>query len=139
MSDADTTAAEHRPRRWHYLQAPNYRLLYQACANIIPAFGVPYLVGSSTKRPDWRDVDLRVIQDDDEYRALFNANPAAPNPEHNMRWSIICSLVSLHLSKVSELPVDFQIQSQTQANAYEGPRNPMGLYPRKFDDEGTTP
>ena len=36
------------------------------------AFGsICYLVGSATKRPDFRDVDVRMILDDEEFHALF--------------------------------------------------------------------
>lgn len=118
--------------RHHYLPAPIYRDLDRACVEIRQAFGTPYLVGSATKRPDYRDIDLRVILADDEFLQLFpgRIDPKA-RMESNIRWSLICSLVSRYLAMATGLPIDFQIQSQTQANAENaaGHRIPLGIVP----------
>lgn len=118
--------------RHHYLPAPIYRDLDRACVEIRQAFGTPYLVGSATKRPDYRDIDLRVILDDDEFLQLFPGRvDAKARMESNIRWSLICSLVSRYLAMATGLPIDFQIQSQTQANAENaaGYRIPLGIVP----------
>lgn len=117
--------------RHHYLHAPAYRTLDRACVEIRRAFGTPYLVGSVTQRPDYRDVDVRVIVDDETFLQMFAGRAdAEARMESNTRWSLVCSLVSGHLTTVTGLPVDFQIQSMTQANARKGTsRIPLGVVP----------
>jgi len=115
-------------KRANYLPAPHVYNLSMACMVIYDAFGhPPYLVGSSIEKRDYRDVDVRLILPDDEYKQLF---PDTTHTTHNARWSIICSSISLYLSQHSGLPVDFQIQAQTKANAEFGdkPRHALGLY-----------
>lgn len=106
--------------RSNYLPMPAFIRLDHAAALVHKAFGTrPYLVGSATERPDYRDVDLRLILDDAEFDALFAERPAL--------WSLICLTVSDFLGTASALPVDFQIQRRTDANAaYPGLRNPVG-------------
>ena len=118
-------------RRHHYLPAPVYRDLDRACVQIRQAFGTPYLVGSATQRPDYRDVDVRVILFDDEFLQMFPGRADAnARMESNLRCSIVCSLVSQLLSRSTGLPVDFQIQSMTQANTEKGTnRIPLGIIP----------
>jgi len=114
--------------RAHYLHLPTWQLLNQACVTIRAAFGTPYLVGSATERADWRDVDLRVIIADDEFQAMFAADPARA-PHFSPRWAIVCALISKQLSDATGLPIDFQIQSYTQAGEYaHGMRQPLGFY-----------
>lgn len=50
--------------------------------------------------------------------------------QHDPRWALICSAVSLYLAKHSGLPVDFQIQRASKANAeYPGlRRHPLGIF-----------
>lgn len=123
--------------RPHYLPAPIYRNLDRACVQIRQAFGTPYLVGSATQRPDYRDVDVRVILFDDEFVQLFPGRAdAKARMESNMRWSIVCSLVSQHLSQITGLSIDFQIQSMTQANADKGTnRIALGVVPALDDPQ----
>ncbi|WP_329311674.1 hypothetical protein [Streptomyces sp. NBC_01262] len=95
---------------------------------IADAFGgeLPYLVGSATRGKTWRDVDVRLILPDDQYDALF---PGHAKPDHaNGRWALLCAAIS-ELGKLrTGLPIDFQIQRMTDANAlYSGARHALGL------------
>lgn len=106
--------------RANWIGAPAFFELNQACLTLVGAFGCRiYLVGSAMTRRDHRDVDVRCILDDAEYARWFPG--IGPNPSHDARWSLMCSAISLWLSKHTGLPVDFQIQQQTMANA-EFPR-----------------
>jgi hypothetical protein len=81
--------------------------------------GGVYLVGSVNERPGYRDVDVRMILDDDHFDRLFGTEPEL--------WSVFCYAVSRWLCADTELPVDFQVQRMTEANAaHHGPRNPLG-------------
>ena len=81
------------------------------------AFGsYPYLVGSATRTKKWRDVDVRLILTDEEYEKVIGKlrSPDIINPR--------LRAFNLAFSKLGEsltgLPIDFQIQQQTQANAH---------------------
>ena len=93
-----------------------------ACALIRRAFGHPaYLVGSAGVggSPDYRDVDVRLMLDDEEFAAT------CPTRE---RWELLCVAVSAWLSERSGLPVDFQLQRTAEANErYPSHRNPLGV------------
>ncbi len=55
-----------------YLSVPDFQRLNWACRPVTEAFGhPPYLVGSALTRPDFRDIDLRLILDDDRMRQMF--------------------------------------------------------------------
>ena len=85
----------------------------------------PYLVGTATERPDWRDVDLRVIMPDDEFDHLF---VSGKDDFPGGLWGLLCLSVGQYLSDMTGLPIDFQIQRMTEANEkFRGKeRNPMG-------------
>lgn len=86
--------------------------------------GGVYLVGSAMERGGFRDVDVRMILADDHFDALFS------DPQ---LWAMFCYAVSRWLSADTGLPVDFQVQRQTEANAkHNGPRNPLGHGHRDF-------
>lgn len=115
------------PWRANYVPAPHFFNLNQACTLINKAFGgTCYLVGSSLVRRDYRDVDVRMIMDDDAYAKVFgDATQATINP----LWSLVSSAVSLWLSQQSGLSVDFQVQQMTLANLqHAGKRHFLGLY-----------
>lgn len=113
--------------RSNYLPLSAFILLDHACIAVSEAFGAhPYHVGSSTTRPDWRDVDVRLMLPDKQYDKLFGKRPGL--------WSLLCLSTSEYLSRVSGLPVDFQVQRRTDANAeYDQAagtgttRNPLGM------------
>ena len=112
----------------NYIGAPRVFTLELACKQINEAFGGfgCFLVGSSIQRADWRDVDIRLILPDDQFRNLFPDSEI--NYELDCRWLILSSSLSMFLSKVSGLPVDFQIQPQTKANLqHTGQRHAIGL------------
>jgi len=59
-----------------YLSPPDMHRLDWACRPVYRAFGSPpYLVGSVLTRPDFRDVDLRLILPDDEWDEMFADRP----------------------------------------------------------------
>lgn len=107
-----------------YLSTLELHELDEACAPFLSAFGEhPYLVGSVEQRKDFRDVDVRLILADDEYDALF--------AERKGLWALLSRLGSTYLRARTGLPVDFQVQRQSEANAKFGdlgktPRNPLG-------------
>lgn len=113
-------------RRANFVPAPHFYLLNQACLPLVQAFGHSvYLVGSAIERRDYRDVDVRCILDDAEYDRLFGKDGGYTNAF----WSLVCTSVSLYLSQATGLPVDFQIQRQTQANAqHSGKRAALGIF-----------
>jgi hypothetical protein len=106
-------------RHASYLSQLQLFHLDQACSVIRQAFGHrggPYLVGSAQTRPDFRDVDVRLILDDEDFDAL-----------DSMVRIFINLTTSAWLSQRTGLPIDFQIQQQTAANAnHPGRRNPLG-------------
>jgi len=106
--------------RASFLSPPDFHRLDWACRTITAAFdGTPvYLVGSALTRPDYRDIDLRLILDDEQ---------AAHYPPP-LRLVLNIALSDL-IAKTAGLsrPVDFQIQSMTEANAEDGARNPLGI------------
>jgi hypothetical protein len=117
-------------RRASYLSPPDFRRLDWACAPIRNAYRTPpYLVGSVLTRPDYRDIDIRLILDDDEVERMF--------PTDSVRLLLNVALSDL-IAKAANAPapIDFQIQSMTEANVPEhGMRNPLGIR----DFAGETP
>lgn len=81
------------------------------------AFGhVAYHVGSSLRQKDgWRDVDVRVMLDDAEWDAFQLGRPE--NPHHSPRWRTLCIVWSAYGRQMTGLPIDFQLQQRTHANA----------------------
>lgn len=115
-----------------YVGAPACFVLEEACKAINDAFegfGC-YLVGSALERPNWRDIDVRFIMADDEFSAEF---PHAGPVEHarwefDPKWTLLTIAISERLSRQTGLPVDFQFQPQSHANAkHRGMRNALGL------------
>jgi hypothetical protein len=79
---------------------------------------MPYLVGSSLTTGNWRDIDVRVMLDDDAYDAL--------------KLLVVPSQLNLAVSvwgqKVTGLPIDFQVQRMTEANEeFHGRRHPLAM------------
>ncbi|MEO3860914.1 hypothetical protein [Acrocarpospora sp. B8E8] len=94
------------------------------------AFGhTPYLVGSAAVGKTWRDVDVRLMLPDDEFDQLFPSYHS-PGRTHD-RWSLLCAAIS-ELGRIrTGLPIDFQFQRTTNANAaYPGVRHALGMYLR---------
>lgn len=92
------------------------------------AFGhLPYLVGSAAVGKQWRDVDVRLMLPDDEFDALF---PGHAKPDRtDGKWALLCAAIS-ELGRIrTGLPIDFQIQRTSDANAqYDGIRQALGMH-----------
>lgn len=87
------------------------------------AFGdCPYHVGSSLmKKTGWRDVDVRLILSDEDYEKWGFGDPRSP--QQNKKWRSLVKAYSLLGKTMTGLPIDFQIQQQTEANTtFEGGR-----------------
>lgn len=114
-----------------HVGAPGLFLLNQSCLAIAAAFdSTPYLVGSAITTKDHRDVDVRLILDDEQFERLFPGFVYS-NPRVCPLWSLMCSSISQHLAHATGLLVDFQIQSATAADAkFAGcKRVPLGIFP----------
>ena len=112
---------------------PATLLLEEFGSQVWHAFGKPpYLVGSAlTTKSDWRDVDVRLILDDEMYAALSLGAPG--RPRQNGKWVALCLAFSALGKQMTGLPIDFQIQQQTHANkAYDGPRSALGMVELRF-------
>lgn len=140
MARAQARKAPRKRTKWNYLGAPAAFKLELACQHISRAFGGfgIYLVGSVLERPDWRDVDLRMILADEEFAALFP--DAGQHWEFDARWLVMTVAISAWLSEQTGLPVDFQFQTQTHANERHGRgkgtrRNAMGMIFAKADKD----
>lgn len=119
-------------RKISWLDTASFTRLNHACRIVTESLGhAPYLVGSAVdmeKEGVYRDVDVRSILTDEEFDHLF--------PKESV-WSLFCLGVATYLQAVSGLPVDFQVQRQSEANAkYGGPRNPIGTPGRWFAGGG---
>jgi hypothetical protein len=81
-----------------------------------------YLVGSAMTRPDYRDVDVRLILPDETFKRLTLDDPRV----HRLLNVALSNLVDAAAGL--RRPVDFQVQSMTEANSIAGQtaRNPLG-------------
>jgi hypothetical protein len=114
-----------------YLSTVDLHRLDRACRDLWHMArtedGGVYLVGSANERPDFRDVDVRMVLPDEAFDRLFGR-------ERDL-WRLFCYAVSRQLGADTGLPIDFQVQRQTQANeAHHGTRNPLGLIAIRDDD-----
>ncbi len=92
-----------------------------ACHLISKAFDThPYLVGSAGYgMGPHRDVDVRLILDDEQFDII------CPTRD---RWELLSLAIGELLRVRTGLPIDFQIQRQTEANEkHSKPRNPLGM------------
>ena len=67
-----------------------------------------YLVGTVLTTKDWRDVDVRMIMSDTEFDEVFG--------ENQFLWETYCLGITSWLREQSGLPIDFQVQRQSEAN-----------------------
>lgn len=97
-------------------------LLDEACRPIAEAFDeAPYLVGTAVSRRAYRDVDVRLILDDETYARLVEV---VDTPLREF----LGLAIGEYLAARTGLPIDFQIQQQTAANeAHPWSRNPLGM------------
>ena len=108
---------------------PAALLLDEFGSQVWSAFGEPpYLVGSALKSKKWRDVDVRLILSDEEYEQMGLGDPE--HPHQNLKWVSFTLAFSALGKALTGLPIDFQIQQQTNANKlFDGPRSALGLLP----------
>lgn len=125
MSDKSTIA-----NKVSYIGAPAIFELKLACQQLDEAFdsfGI-YHVGSSLDRPDWRDVDVRMIMNDADFEVMFPGVLEHVYWEFNPRWLIMTGSISAWLSERTGLPIDFQFQPQSYANKkFNGRRDCLNL------------
>lgn len=112
---------------------PAYLYLQEFGSQVWSVFGVPpYQVGSSLqgdRTPN--DVDVRVILSDEEYEKWGLGDPKRPHG--NAKWVSLVMAYSALGKAMTGLPIDFQIQQQTEANNKEpGPRSAIGIVPLRF-------
>jgi hypothetical protein len=90
---------------------------------VFQAFGeVAYQVGSTLNGKTWRDVDVRVMLEADQYAALGFGDPKSP--QENVRWCAVVMAFSALGRQMTGLPIDFQIQERQTANAEFGQGHP---------------
>jgi hypothetical protein len=99
--------------RFNFLTPTESLKVQSASCLVAKAFGMCiYQVGSSLVRPDYRDVDLRAILDDEEFDRLIQGNGA--------RLRLLNSAITDWMQAMTGLPIDFQFQRQTEANEKYG-------------------
>lgn len=109
--------AKAKAKSWHIgVGMPNWLYLNLFGKVVFDAFGDwPFLVGSAATGKQWRDVDVRLILDDERYVELVGK---VGRPEAmNKRWCAFNMAFSELGRHMTGLPIDFQIQRQTDANA----------------------
>jgi hypothetical protein len=111
---------------------PTALLLEEFGSQVWSAFGKPpYLVGSALRGKKWRDIDVRLILEDEEYERMGLGDPN--HPHQNLKWVSLVLTYSALGKALTGLPIDFQIQQRTHANkVYDGPRSALGLLPLRM-------
>ncbi len=111
---------------------PAAMLLEEFGSQVWAAFGEPpFHVGTSVTEKQWRDVDVRLILDDEEYERLGLGDPRYPF--HNAKWVSLCLAYSALGKMLTGLPIDFQIQQRTLANEkFKGRRSSIGHVPLRI-------
>src|SRR4051812_13344444 len=116
-------SAKPQHRRSTYLLVGDFERMEEWGRKVDVLFdgATPYLVGSVHDRPDFRDVDVRVILEDEIFDGQYGERPA------KVRW--MNRAVSEWGTRETGLPIDFQVQRMTEANDHFGGqyRNPLGL------------
>jgi hypothetical protein len=114
-----------------YFSPPDFQRLNWACRPIMDAFGSPpYLVGSALTRPDFRDIDIRLILDDAVVESMFGVRGQFFQGEPGRVRLLLNIALSDLIARAANAPapIDFQIQSMTEANVPEhGMCNPLGV------------
>lgn len=116
-----------KPRKASYIGAPACFALEMACKQVNDAFGRRdegrisgiFIVGSALERPDWRDVDIRMMLDDASFAELFpgvRLDSGAAVWEFDPRWTLLTVALTKWMREQTGLPIDFQIQPMTWAN-----------------------
>lgn len=112
---------------------PGILYLQEFGEHVHAAFGaVAYHVGSSLRsslreKQGWRDVDVRLILPDDEYESAGYGDPERTHD--NAKWVSTVLAWSAFGRALTGLPIDFQIQQRTHANAKnDGPRSALLVF-----------
>ncbi len=96
------------------------RLLRDWGDRLYEMFGeTPYLVGSSLKHSNWRDVDVRVIVPDKTFRRITKSMDL-------LRLNLCLTVWG---ERATGLPIDCQVQSQQEACRENGRRHPIRNVP----------
>lgn len=99
----------------NYVGMPAAMYLEEFGSQVMAAFDeTPYLVGSATRGREFRDVDVRLLLDDDMFAKMFGCDPNYS--QHNGKWVAFCAAFSELGRRMTGLPIDFQIQQRTRAN-----------------------
>jgi len=94
---------------------PQGMLLNEFGERLHAAFGdMAYHVGSSLSGNTWRDVDVRLLLDDDVWEKMELGDPK--DPHQNRKWRALCIVFSEYGRHTTGLPIDFQLQQRTYAN-----------------------
>ena len=110
---------------WEALGEPDHMNLTAACMIVEAALqDTPYLVGSAAISREFRDVDVRVILDDEKFETLFGDGVSL-----DPFWMLFCIAVSSYLKQQTGLPVDFQVQkrSRVKEEDLKKPRHPLSM------------
>lgn len=125
---------EKRPKIGIHIGFPAHARLDRACSFLGDCWGHGrcYMVGSVHHKPDFRDVDIVFIMDDETFDHHFGKGMSESGSFHlNPRWNFLCELISDHLTKelATGKQVDFKFQPMKWANSDKnrGPRQPLGL------------
>lgn len=98
------------------------------------AFGATaYHVGSSVFGKEWRDVDVRLLLEDEKYEQMGLGDPEYPH--QNAKWVSLVMAYSALGKQMTGLPIDFQIQQQSYANKHysqndQHVRSALGVHAR---------
>jgi hypothetical protein len=111
---------------------PAALLLEEFGSQIWSAFGEPpFLVGSALFGKKWRDIDVRLMLDDETYESMGLGDPK--NQQRNAKWVSLCLAYSALGKAMTGLPIDFQIQQRTWANkTFDNPRCALGIIPLRW-------
>lgn len=100
-----------------YLGVSDLRLLDHWCETLRRTFfrGTPYLVGSVLQTETFRDVDVRILLDDEDF--------------HNIPMDVLDlnMMLSQWGKRVTGLPIDCQVQSRTIWHQHDGKANPRWI------------
>ena len=115
---------------------PAALMLDEFGSQVYSAFGSPpYLVGSALDGKQWRDVDVRLILSDEDWDAMGLGDPR--DTHRNGKWVALCLAFAALGKQMTGLPIDFQIQRQTEANAeFNKPRSALGIVSLRIRDTG---
>lgn len=105
---------------------PEFIKLCQFGEEVWDFFGeMPYLVGSAAAGKTWRDVDVRLVLSDEAFERWFGAGPRGTL---NARWNAACLAFSARGREMTGLPIDFQVQQQSDADRKYGDRVGYALH-----------